>query len=656
MYFHGARFSNYEAWLSDPTHIKPSAQVVWPVVGQEILNGDVGGGFQGIQITSGFFQLWRASGITSELQLYTTAIGGLVLAGAMFFAGWFHYHKAAPKLEWFQNVESMMNHHLGGLLGLGSLGWAGHQIHVSLPINKLLDAGVDPKEIPLPHELLLNKNIIADLYPSFAKGLAPFFTLDWAAYGDFLTFKGGLNPVTGGLWLSDTAHHHLAIAVLFLVAGHQYRTNWSIGHSMKEILEAHKGPFTGEGHVGLYEILTTSWHAQLAINLALFGSLSIIVAYFLWVTLNPTICWNIPFLMFKRMPKVLVQTFLSVFSILLECQQTLVEMVSKKFKVGQWENLLGRNNQQETQKNRGSSETLRGTFIFSNKKNNSFLYDFSNFQKFSEKHKKLSSSKRKFLEWFLGFSEGDGSFGIQDGRPVFVINQAEIEILQKIRAELGFGVVFTYQQEGSIYARYLVTKKEAILCLIHLFNGNIHLQKVQNRFTAWVQKYNENFCKENGRIQIQPRRLPTQISLENAWLSGFFDAEGGFFAGISKQTLNQKHIRLRLNAYVDQKNELDVLQQIAFLFGVFNVTTRSSTKQTYRVECSTKKSLRNVLLYFETYNLRSKKHLVYAMWRKIVYSYLEKSHFENLEQLKRRIFRIQKQNQIFKELKTVLPK
>jgi hypothetical protein len=282
MYFHGARFSNYEAWLTDPTHIKPSAQVVWPIVGQEILNGDVGGGFQGIQITSGFFQLWRASGITSELQLYSTAIGGLVLAIAMFFAGWFHYHKAAPKLEWFQNVESMLNHHLAGLLGLGSLGWAGHQIHVSLPVNKLLDAGVDPKEIPLPHELMLNRQFMADLYPSFAKGLAPFFTLQWNEYSDFLTFKGGLNPVTGGLWLSDTAHHHLAIAVLFLVAGHMYRTNWGIGHSMKEILEAHRGPFTGEGHVGLYEILTTSWHAQLAINLAMLGSLSIIVAHHMY--------------------------------------------------------------------------------------------------------------------------------------------------------------------------------------------------------------------------------------------------------------------------------------------------------------------------------------------------------------------------------------
>jgi photosystem I P700 chlorophyll a apoprotein A1 len=61
-----------------------------------------------------------------------------------------------------------------------------------------------------------------------------------------------------------------------------YRTNWGIGHSMKEILEAHKGPLTGEGHKGLYEILTTSWHAQLSINLAMMGSLSIIVAHHMY--------------------------------------------------------------------------------------------------------------------------------------------------------------------------------------------------------------------------------------------------------------------------------------------------------------------------------------------------------------------------------------
>ena len=281
-YFHGARFSNYSAWLSNPTTVKPSAQVVWPVVGQEVLNGDVGGGFAGVQITSGWFHIWRASGITNETELYWTSIGGMFMAALMVFAGWFHYHKAAPKLEWFQNAESMMNHHLAGLLGLGCLSWSGHQINISLPINKLLDAGVAPQEIPLPHELLFNSDLMAQLYPSFKQGLVPFFTLNWSEYSDFLTFKGGLNPVTGSLWLSDTAHHHLALAVLFIFAGHMYRTNWGIGHSMKDILEAHKGPLTGEGHKGLYEVLTTSWHAQLAINLAMMGSLSIIVAHHMY--------------------------------------------------------------------------------------------------------------------------------------------------------------------------------------------------------------------------------------------------------------------------------------------------------------------------------------------------------------------------------------
>ncbi|CAH1432581.1 unnamed protein product [Lactuca virosa] len=221
--------------------------------------------------------------MTSELQLYCTAIGGLVFAALMFFAGWFPYHKAAPKLAWFQDVESMLNHHLAGLLGLGSISWAGHQVHVSLPINQFLNAGLDPKEIPLHHEYILNRDLLDQLYPRFAKGATPFFTLNWSKYVDFLTFCGGLDPVTGGLWLTDTTHHHLAIVILFLIAGHMYRTNWVIGHGLKDILKAHKGPFTGQGHKGLYEILTTSWHAQLSLNLDMLGSLTIVVAHHMYV-------------------------------------------------------------------------------------------------------------------------------------------------------------------------------------------------------------------------------------------------------------------------------------------------------------------------------------------------------------------------------------
>jgi hypothetical protein len=660
MYFHGARFSNYEAWLSDPTHIKPSAQVVWPIVGQEILNGDVGGGFQGIQITSGFFQLWRASGITSELQLYTTAIGGLVMAAAMFFAGWFHYHKAAPKLEWFQNVESMLNHHLAGLLGLGSLAWAGHQIHVSLPVNKLLDAGVDPKEIPLPHDLLLNRAIMADLYPSFAKGLAPFFTLNWSEYSDFLTFKGGLNPVTGGLWLSDTAHHHVAIAVLFLVAGHMYRTNWGIGHSMREILEAHRGPFTGEGHVGLYEILTTSWHAQLAINLALFGSLSIIVACIFWVTLNPTICWNFPSAQFKAHPRVLKYLFVRIQHILSLTyrfgEQSLVDLFLRNKKDILWENLWGRNNQQETSNIHllGSSETLRGTFFFHSKnskktKQNS-VYDFSAYKQLKPAHKKPKSLKPEeitFLEWFIGFSEGDGSFFLRKNRCLFVINQADALVLNKIRTTLGFGTVQPYKQNNRIFARYTVQGEENIQRIFHIFNGNIHLQKVFNRFEKWVNHYN-TYTKQP--LAIKPRQNAQNITLNSAWIAGFYDAEGGFHASIGEQTTqkNTKILRLRLNAYVDQQDEKDVMEQIQKLFEISSVIVRDAEKQHFRVEASTKKTLANILNYFENYTLQSKKHIVFAMWKKIALRFVNNTHLGIVESLSDKVKKIKAQNKKFK--------
>ena len=39
---------------------------------------------------------------------------------------------------------------------------------------------------------------------------------------------------------------------MFIFAGHMYRTNWGIGHSLKEILDAHRPPGgrLGAGHKG----------------------------------------------------------------------------------------------------------------------------------------------------------------------------------------------------------------------------------------------------------------------------------------------------------------------------------------------------------------------------------------------------------------------
>jgi photosystem I P700 chlorophyll a apoprotein A2 len=84
-------------------------------------------------------------------------------------------------------------------------------------------------------------------------GLKPFVTLEWGLYstnGDqwnhvfgladasvvtsVLSFLGTRMPSSDSLWLTDVAHHHLAVAVTFLVAGHLYRTQFSVAATRRD--------------------------------------------------------------------------------------------------------------------------------------------------------------------------------------------------------------------------------------------------------------------------------------------------------------------------------------------------------------------------------------------------------------------------------------
>merc|ERR1712187_577897 len=126
----------------------------------------------------------------------------------------------------------------------------------------------------------------------------PFVTGEWISYAQdvdrsnhvfgtnrgagssILTFIGGFHPTRERLWLSDIAHHHLAISVLFIVAGHMYRSNFDIGHSIRIIIDSHVSPAggMGEGHRNLYFTVNDSLHFQIGLALASLGTTSSLVA------------------------------------------------------------------------------------------------------------------------------------------------------------------------------------------------------------------------------------------------------------------------------------------------------------------------------------------------------------------------------------------
>ena len=67
-----------------------------------------------------------------------------------------------------------------------------------------------------------------------------------------------------------------------------YRTNFGIGHNMKEILDAHRPPGgrLGAGHVGLFDTITNSLHMQLGLALASLGVATSLVAQHMYALLH----------------------------------------------------------------------------------------------------------------------------------------------------------------------------------------------------------------------------------------------------------------------------------------------------------------------------------------------------------------------------------
>ena len=284
--FHVAWQGNFEQWILDPLNIKPIAHAIWdPQFGKGAVDAftQAGASYPVDIAYSGVYHWWYTIGMRTNQDLYSGSIGLLIFSSVLLFAGWLHLQpKFRPSLAWFKNNESRLNHHLAGLFGVSSLAWTGHLIHVAIPESRGQHVGWDNFMSTLPHPA----------------GLTPFFTGNWGVYAQnpdgldqvfnsstgagtaILTFLGGFHPQTESLWLTDMAHHHLAIAVIFIIAGHMYKTNFGIGHSMREILNAHKPPSgkLGAGHTGIFDTVNNSLHFQLGLALASLGVITSVVA------------------------------------------------------------------------------------------------------------------------------------------------------------------------------------------------------------------------------------------------------------------------------------------------------------------------------------------------------------------------------------------
>merc|ERR1712113_731507 len=111
--------------------------------------------------------------MVTQVHLKYASAAALIGTIITLFGSYFHMHLSPLALSshgasgsYKKSSTPLGVHHLLFLLGLGSISWSGHEIHISLPITTLLDGGIDPSLIPSPQDLLFS-DLIRVVYPGF---------------------------------------------------------------------------------------------------------------------------------------------------------------------------------------------------------------------------------------------------------------------------------------------------------------------------------------------------------------------------------------------------------------------------------------------------------------------------------------------------------
>lgn len=292
---------------------------------------------------------------------------------------------------------------------------------------------------------------------------------------------------------------------------------------------------------------------------------------------------------------------------------------------------------------KGSSETTREAFCFD-------LY-----VKYKPQHK--SKVNNYFLQWFIGFSEGKSIFQTwkEKGKQkiAFIIKQKDPKILYWIRTELGFGRVVPVKDCW----HYQVLDKKNLHRLYCLFAGNLVLNKKHLDFQKWSLSivFPLDFSLSSYLKIIENNKYSgaSLINLNNAWLSGFFQANGDFHAW-SERTRNNEHIVLKIS--ITEQAEVEALQRIGFLINknlnknLFVYRNKKSKPLYNSLEFTCSCSLMLFISYFKQFKLYGQQqinfgrfHRIFDMRRKIQNNLIILSEKANLK-LNKLIFAIKKQN------------
>lgn len=263
------------------------------------------------------------------------------------------------------------------------------------------------------------------------------------------------------------------------------------------------------------------------------------------------------------------------------------------------------------------------------------MFNFSSFKlKLKEYYPNIKEPTNKFLEWFVGFTEGEGSFIlVKRGDLSFVITQStqDVQILNYIRDNLGFGKVIVQSKKFNTH-RFIIQDFKSLHLICLIFNGNMVFPSRQARFLTFLSFFNERLLKKNLNT-ITPLNICVIPSLKDWWLTGITDGEGCFSCSLLS---NSSAFRYRF--ILTQKWEANkyVLEHILKIFNEYSIEgsiTPHSAKNVWELRINGLTNCKGLFIYFDTYNLLSKKKQSYLKWKSLYNKLVNKDHLNSERRL-----------------------
>lgn len=282
---------------------------------------------------------------------------------------------------------------------------------------------------------------------------------------------------------------------------------------------------------------------------------------------------------------------------------------------------------------------LRIEFIYSSPiitiHQKSKYFDFTSFySKLNEYYPNRKQPNKNFLEWLIGFTEGEGSFILaKRGDLAFVITQSttDVKSLYYIKDNLGFGKIIKQSVKQNTH-RFVIQDLSNLYLMCLLFNGNMVFPTRNARFLIFLSYLNEKLLKKN-LITITPLDICLIPTLKDAWISGITDAEGCFTCSILS---NSSGYRFRY--ILTQKWEVNklILEHILNIFSIYLVkgsVVPHSINNVWEIRVNGVKNCKGLFVYFDEFPLITKKKDSYLKWKLIHSRLINKDHFKDNSRL-----------------------